>query len=132
MKECLNCKKEYEPKRDTSKFCSTSCRVRYHQKHGKSKIKPVHMRVLYNEVMDLIQKAKLEPQPSYFGVATKDDVKWGQSSEPVKIRLRRPFLALQALVDECESQEQYEPLRKEIEEADHLTQREKAILLRKR
>lgn len=132
MAQCLNCTKEYTAKRPTSKFCCTSCRVRYHQKNGKQNIKPFQMQVLYNEVMDLIQKAKSEPQQPYFGTVTKNQATWGQSQEPVKTKLKRPFLTLQALIEDCQSLEEYEPIRKEIEEADHLTTREKGILLRKR
>lgn len=133
MKQCLNCQKEFEYKREAAKFCSDRCRVQYNRKHPKEGVTKVQMQVLYNEVLDLIQKAKSEPQQPYFGVVTKDEVRWGQpADEPVKIRLKRPFRTLQALVNECESQEEYEPLRREIEEADHLTDREKAILLRKR
>jgi len=56
MKECLNCKKEYEPKRDSSKFCSTSCRVRWYQKHskGKSKVTTMDMQELYNAVLSAV------------------------------------------------------------------------------
>jgi hypothetical protein len=32
MSECLKCKKEYIPKRQGGKFCSTNCRVAYNQK----------------------------------------------------------------------------------------------------
>lgn len=95
-------------------------------------VSKMQVQVLYNEMLELIKKVKSEPQQPFFGTATKEDVKWGQASDPVTIRLKRPFLTLQALVNECESQEQYEPLRKEIEEADHLSSKEKAILLRKR
>jgi hypothetical protein len=134
MKECLNCKKEYQPKRDSSKFCSTSCRVGWYQKHskGKKKVTPTNMQELYTEMLALIKKANSEPSQPLFGVVSKDEPKWGQTQGPVKIRLKRPFLTLQALVNECQSMEEYEPLRKEIEEADHLSDREKAILLRKR
>lgn len=31
MKECLNCKKEFEPKKPKAKFCSISCRVAFHR-----------------------------------------------------------------------------------------------------
>ena len=56
MKECLNCTKEYEPKRETSKFCSTSCRVRWHQKNskGKNKVTPQNMQELYNAVLNAV------------------------------------------------------------------------------
>ena len=35
MKECLNCKKEFEPKKRHGKFCCANCRVAYNRKHPK-------------------------------------------------------------------------------------------------
>lgn len=67
MKECLWCKKEYSPKRDTSKFCSTSCRVMHHHKFGKKdKVTSVQMQVLYNAIMGKLGGINYaEPQKSY-------------------------------------------------------------------
>jgi hypothetical protein len=133
MKNCLKCNKEFEPKKNTAKFCSTSCRVMYNRKHSKQSVTPVQMQVLYNSMLELIEKAKSEPMQPYFGVVTKDEVKWGETiKEPVKIKLKRSFATLQALINECQSMEDYLPLREEIEAAEHLTDKEKAILLRKR
>lgn len=131
-KQCLNCGHDFECKRETGKFCSDRCRAAYNRANPKGVITKKQARSIYNEILDLIERVKSEPQQPYFGVVTKDEVKWGQTQDPVKIKLKRPFLTLQALVNECESQEEYEPIRREIEEADHLTDREKAILLRKR
>jgi len=39
MKECLHCKGQFEEKRESAKFCSTSCRVMFNRKNkGKSKL----------------------------------------------------------------------------------------------
>lgn len=130
MKECLWCKKEYEPKKDTSKFCSTSCRVMWNKKYGKKKkeVGLSELQELYNSILTAVNSINAKNgQPEALAAVVVPKV----NNEP-KIRLRRPFLTLQALINECESMEEYEPLRKEIEEADHLTTREKAILLRKR
>jgi hypothetical protein len=54
MKACLNCQKEYENKREASKFCSDKCRVAYNRKHPKNSISKVQMQVLYNQVLELI------------------------------------------------------------------------------
>lgn len=72
MKECLNCKKEYDSKRDTSKFCSTSCRVRWYQRHsrGKSKVTPMDMQELYNAVLNAVNgiNARNGQPPAFAGV----------------------------------------------------------------
>jgi hypothetical protein len=133
MKECLNCQTKYPCKRPHSKFCSVNCRVMYNRKHPKQSVTPIQMQVLYNSMLEMIESAKFVSIPPLFGVVTKDEVKMGETvNEPVKVTLRRPFATLQALINECESAEAYEPLRKEIEEATHLSAKEKAILLRKR
>lgn len=54
MKECLNCTKPYNAKRASSKFCSVNCRVLYHQKHGKAKIKPVDLQAMFNAVLTAV------------------------------------------------------------------------------
>lgn len=86
------------------------------------------MQELYNAVLTAVNgiNARNGQPPAFSAVFIPEP-----SKEP-KTRLKRPFLTLQALIEECESMEAYEPLRKEIEESDHLTSREKAILLRKR
>lgn len=132
MKECVNCKNAFEPKRPHGKFCSDKCRVAYNRSNPSQVVTKMQVQVLYNEMLDLIKKAKSEPQQPYFSIETKNGTTWGKAQEPVKITLKRPFVTLQALMTECESQEEYEVLRYEIENADHLTRREKDILLRKR
>ncbi len=132
MKECLNCTAKFQERRSTAKFCSNKCRAAYNRGNPTQTVSKVQLQVLYNEMLELIKRVKSEPQRPFYSTVTKEDVEWGQVSDPVTIRLKRPFLTLQTLVNECESQEQYEPLRKEIEEADHLSDKEKVILLRKR
>jgi hypothetical protein len=132
MKRCLHCDKEFEYKRSAAKFCSDKCRAAYNRAHPEQVVTKIQVQVLYNEMLDMIKAAKEAPQQPYFGVATKDEVKWGQSQNPVKMALKRPFVTLEALMNECESRERYELLRTEIEEATHLTRKEKDILLRKR
>lgn len=72
-KGCLECKKDYEAKRDTSKFCSDNCRVKWNQKNGrkvKGELKPFQMQVLYNQMVEIntklmaqIENAGLPPLP---------------------------------------------------------------------
>jgi hypothetical protein len=56
MKTCLNCQKEYQHKREASKFCSDRCRVAYNRKHPKQTVSPVQMQVLYNSMLELVGK----------------------------------------------------------------------------
>lgn len=69
MKECLWCKKEYEPKKETSKFCSTSCRVMWNRKYGKKKnqVTSDQLQELYNSVLAAVNAINaLNDQPPAF------------------------------------------------------------------
>lgn len=57
MKKCLWCDKEFESKKDTAKFCSTSHRVMYNRKHGKrDQVTPLQLQVLYNSLLTAINQ----------------------------------------------------------------------------
>lgn len=57
MKQCLQCEKQFDAKRDAAKFCSVNCRVKWNRKNGKkSEIKPLQMQVLYNQILDAVNK----------------------------------------------------------------------------
>ena len=63
MKNCLNCTEEFEEKRETAKFCSTSCRVMYNRKHGKNGkikegVKESKIDFIYTAVLGLIEAQK--------------------------------------------------------------------------
>lgn len=56
MNECQHCKREYETKSKTSKFCSTSCRVMFNRKKKKGEsLKPEDVRTIYNKVVALLE-----------------------------------------------------------------------------
>jgi predicted nucleic acid-binding Zn ribbon protein len=62
MKACLNCQKEYQNKREASKFCSDKCRVAYNRKHPRQKVTPLQMQVLYNTMLEMFGKMGQAPQ----------------------------------------------------------------------
>jgi hypothetical protein len=69
--KCLNCKKEFEPKRITAKFCKDSCRVRYFQKFGKKEkglTAKQQLNVIYNKILDVLDSGSLSKP-------IKDDLK---------------------------------------------------------
>jgi len=52
MKECLNCKKEFEPKKPHGKFCSVNCRVSYNRKSSqKTELVSPCMQEMFNSIM---------------------------------------------------------------------------------
>jgi hypothetical protein len=56
MKECLWCKEQYEHKKESSKFCSTSCRVMWNRKYGKKKgqLEVNELQDLYNSILTAV------------------------------------------------------------------------------
>lgn len=60
MKTCLSCGKEYVNKRETSKFCSDKCRVSYNRKNPKTVVTKFQMQVLYNSMLELVDKMGTE------------------------------------------------------------------------
>lgn len=53
MKECLKCGKEFQEKKETAKFCSTSCRVMFNRKKEKKDVaKNVQAKVILNQVVE--------------------------------------------------------------------------------
>lgn len=85
-KKCLHCKKEYEPKKDTSKYCSDSCRVMWNRKNGSKGVKvnkDVQMQVLVSTLMEKLDKVVfVQPTtPESFdgpdlGKISYDEPKW--------------------------------------------------------
>lgn len=82
MKECLWCKEQYENKRESSKFCSTSCRVMWNKKYGKKKgqVGVDELQVLYNSILTAVNSinAKNGQPPTVATVIIPDP-----SKEPV-------------------------------------------------
>jgi len=79
MKECLHCKKEYEAKRDSSKFCSVNCRVKFNRANGsKNKVTGIQAQVLYNAMLEMVEKITDFPSPKVYDserlpIAHKDE-----------------------------------------------------------
>lgn len=54
---CLNCEKEFTPKNQRAKFCSTSCRSSYWQKNKRIQSKPLYSpegKIVDNSTMQLL------------------------------------------------------------------------------
>jgi len=152
--KCRHCDKEFEAKRGTAKFCSTSCRVMYNRKNKKPKISEA---VIENEIFGALEEMKelrkqiasdllLFGQPRTDGkplTGFKHDTPFSVSpvDEPLsfakieqsltKPKIKRSFENYQELINECETMDQYRPIKEEIEAAEHLTSKQKTLLLRK-
>lgn len=68
MKNCLNCNKEYEDKRPSSRFCSDNCRVLNYKKNKglpkKNKGLSLEDKIdfIFNKMIELEEKPKITPK----------------------------------------------------------------------
>jgi hypothetical protein len=132
--KCLHCEKEYQPKKKTSKFCSTSCRVMWGRKNKSGLSQNAQMKVLVNTILDKLDKVVfMQPTPESFDGAKFDII---THDEPLSFdALKKPFLKPQRSFDsyrqarvECESQEQWEALKEEILNDVNLSTKQKNLL----
>ena len=56
MKECLQCKKEFQEKRESAKFCSDKCRVKWNRKNGGQQIKKWQAQSILNQINEAMDK----------------------------------------------------------------------------
>lgn len=56
MKVCLQCDKDISARRETAKFCSDNCKVKWNRKNGKANVSKVQMQVLYNQILEVVGK----------------------------------------------------------------------------
>lgn len=132
MKECLHCKKEFEEKKDTAKYCSTSCRVMFNRNKPKPKkmfTSESKLEVLCNTVMDMLSNVKFQPAPqsSFDGGNTNPLLVDESVMFPIKQKIRRSYENYRQLKLDCESIEAWSELKAEILSSD-LTQKEKGLL----
>jgi hypothetical protein len=131
MKQCLECEKPFEAKRESAKFCSVNCRVKWNRKNGnKTPVKPIQVQVLYNAMMDMVSNFKFTPTtPSSYDAPKIPIVndEYGQFSPPKPLK-RRSYESYREGKRECETAEQWEELRVEIDADMFLTKKEKDLL----
>lgn len=125
MKECLWCKKEYPNKRETSKFCSTSCRVMFSRKHGgkKDKVSQTQLQVLYNALLEKVGELKAA---QHIATRAPEMLYTAQISQSMTFGQYE-----QAKID-CELPEQWEALKQRIMLDPHLSSKQKTYLTTKR
>lgn len=67
MKQCLNCQKEFEYKRNAAKFCSDKCRAAYNRAHPSQGVTKPQMQSLYTAVLEAVEKIQFYVPKEYDG-----------------------------------------------------------------
>lgn len=140
--KCLHCQKEFKEVRETAKFCSANCRVKYHREHGsKNEIKPYKVQLLLNEfkgAMDefkgLIKSGGMQIQdlnhPTQQIKPITDHLP--QSNVVFSVEPKKPVKQPKSVVRyiserlECETPEDYEQWLANLESDPYLSTRDKA------
>lgn len=138
MKDCLQCGEKYENKRETSKFCSDKCRVKYNRKNPKQGVTKLQMQVLYNSVLALVQNHTNELPPDYQNIKAAGILKANEDVEPLsfdklreQIKSQRPPKTMAKYFEDkrdCTCQEDYDSWLAEVEADPYLKPKEKQIL----
>lgn len=84
-KKCLKCGKDFEVKRDSAKFCSTSCRVMWNRKNPSVQKKKAELRmdVIYNSILELIETHKADLPKDFRDVTNIGILKSNGNVEPM-------------------------------------------------
>lgn len=138
IRKCLQCGKDFEAKRDSAKYCSDNCRVKWNYAN-KDKKNKLTFQVAENKLLDLIEK--LETKITYSAVtpSTYDGKRVGSNyllDEPAmfqqpKQKIRRTYDWYANSRRECQTQEDWVELRQMIEADEFLTENQKFNLTKK-
>jgi hypothetical protein len=126
MKECLNCNKEFEPKRESGKYCSDNCRVQWNRKNPKQEkglTELQQMKVMYNTLIEKIDKLNLSSV--YLPVNESKQSFDTTLPKNKKIMLKRTPMQWVELRRDCQNSDDYNKWIVDLDNDTHLTQLEK-------
>lgn len=124
-RKCLKCEKEYQPKKETSKFCSTSCRVMWGRKNKSTVSQSVQMKVLVNTILDKLDKVDfVVSSPAVYDVPK---IKNSTFDEP-KVS-SKSFQQYMNEISGLEYEQEFRAKAEEIQSATNLSQKQKDLLL---
>jgi len=129
MKQCMNCKTDFEFKRDSAKFCSDKCRAAYNRAHPQQMVTKLQMQSLYNAVLEAVEKIQFAaPLNEYDGPKSPPTTQ----DEPLKYARHIPKVAVDAIMrkyaedrQECSGKEEYVTWLKRLEDDDRLSDEQK-------
>ncbi len=124
-RKCLKCEKEYQPKKETSKFCSTSCRVMWGRKNKSTVSQSVQMKVLVNTILDKLDKVDFVVSSPAVYDASK--IKNSTFDEP-KVS-SKSFQQYMNEISGLEYEQEFRAKAEEIQSATNLSQKQKDLLL---
>lgn len=131
--KCLNCSKEFHPKKETRKYCSDSCRVMYNRKHGKKNpITKGQLQVVYNAILELLADGGKDLPKDYLNPKKVAVLKPDGNIEPLNLSKPPSQQVFQMHMNKIsklvfsDEREDYVPI---IQSDDNLSEKQKGLLL---
>ena len=135
MKPCFYCKKDFEPKKEKAKYCSTNCRVLAYQKrvrNGESFNGGISMKAKIDIIYNLLQESQLikktEEQPfkqKLINNSGGNDELYSEEKQNIKDK----GWFIKNAPDAYDGEEVIRSFRNEIQNSIGLTARERSELL---
>lgn len=133
-KQCGWCKEPFEPKKDTAKYCSDSCRNMAYQKRlrdgetGGGLTMRAKIDIIFNKMQELSMPV-LKDSPKVSTVGTVFENQPPIKSAPIPQFVAKGFNYYADKIRECENQDDYAILVTEIKNNYQLTPKQKQSLL---
>lgn len=133
MKSCEQCGTQFSFKRDSAKYCSTKCRVKWNRAHPKIAVSKIQMEVLYTQMLDLVSemKERLEQQTKMSSQEIPEIKRVPNYFAPnipkKEFKLVRTVENYLQLKEECECVEDWKNLKEEIM-SSNLSPKQKSLL----
>ena len=140
MKQCLNCQKEFEYKREAAKFCSNKCRAAYNRAHPEQQVTKLQLQALYNEMIELAKRMQAGPEMILITpITTQQAVTLHNTEHPEQMTTmftkQVPKVAADAIMRkyvadrrDCTCEEEYFSWAERLEADDRLTSKQKELV----
>lgn len=131
MKKCLFCETEFDSSKESAKFCSDVCRVRYNRNSRKTDTSIQDQeKSLLSQTMDVLLDLKQAISELKLVVGSfVDSVQQKQQPETFVVGNRQKFEQYAKQKREIESEEAWDKLKKEIEKCPDLNGWQKRQLI---
>jgi len=128
MKECLNCNKFFEAKRESAKYCSDKCRVQWNRRNPKKEkglTELQQMKVMYNSLIEKIDNLSINKIDVTNIKSETRGIITAPQEVPKKISIKRSPSNWVELRRECQDTDEYNQWLEYLENDIHLTTLEK-------
>lgn len=127
-KKCQHCKKDFEAKKDTAKYCSVSCRVMYSRKNkGNKKMEAeksllLQTQVLLNSVVEMVGKVNFGQVPTILDAPRVTDLRRDEppqyESSKTKTFRSQDYFTSQIMKGVCEDVDGHRRFLEELNESN--------------